>query len=57
MAVLFLVTAFWVFESLSRVRNTLFIHAGRLIRPNGQLVLSMNSYDTLKMIWISISRA
>ncbi|WP_185234992.1 IS1380 family transposase [Teredinibacter franksiae] len=40
--------AFWVFESLSRVRNTLFIHAGRLIRPNGQLVLSMNSNDTLK---------
>lgn len=40
--------AFWVFDSLSRVRNTLFIHAGRLIRPNGQFVLSMNSNDALK---------
>lgn len=40
--------AFWVFDSLNRVRNTLFIHAGRIIRPNGQFVLSMNSNDALK---------
>lgn len=40
--------ALWMFDSLSRVRNTLFIHAGRLIHPNGQFVLSMNSNDSLK---------
>ncbi|MFT7562023.1 MAG: hypothetical protein ACI93R_003957, partial [Flavobacteriales bacterium] len=28
--------AFWGFDSISRVRNTIFIHAGRLIRPNGE---------------------
>ncbi|MFT7560891.1 MAG: hypothetical protein ACI93R_002814 [Flavobacteriales bacterium] len=39
---------FWVFDSINRVRNTIFIHAGRLIRPNGHFVLSMNSNDVLK---------
>jgi hypothetical protein len=40
--------AFWGFDSISRVRNTIFIHAGRSIRPNGEFVLSMNSNDALK---------
>ncbi len=40
--------ALWVFDSLNRVRNTLFIQAGRLIRPNGKFVLSMNRDDDLE---------
>lgn len=40
--------ALWVFDSLNRVRNTLFVKAGRLIRPNGKYILSMNINDDLK---------
>ena len=40
--------ALWVFDSLSRIRNTLFVQAGRLIRPKGKFILSMNINDDLK---------
>lgn len=40
--------ALWVFDSLSRMRHTLFIQAGRLIRPNGKLVLCVNENDAFK---------
>lgn len=40
--------ALWVFNSLNRVRNTLFVQAGRLIHPNGKFILSMNMNDDLK---------
>lgn len=34
--------ALWVFDSLNRVRNTIFVQAGRLIRPKGKFILTMN---------------
>jgi len=38
----------WEFESLSRFRNKLLRKAGRLIKPQGRLVLSMNANAAIK---------
>ncbi len=35
-------TALWVFEKLQTMRRNLIQRAGRLLRPGGKLVLSMN---------------
>jgi len=40
--------ALWVFDSLHRIRNTLFIQAGRLIRPNGKFILCVNENHVFK---------
>lgn len=33
----------WVFETLSTIRNNIIRRAGRIVRPNGQLVLTMSA--------------
>ena len=38
----------WEFESLSRFRNKIIRNAGRLIKPQGRLVLSMNANAAVK---------
>jgi len=38
----------WEFESLSRFRNKIIRNAGRLIKPQGRLVLSMNANAAAK---------
>ena len=33
----------WIFETLSTIRNNVIRRAGRIVRPNGQLVLTMSA--------------
>jgi hypothetical protein len=40
--------ALWVFDSLHRVRNTVFIQAGCLIRPNGKFILCVNKNSVFR---------
>ena len=40
--------ALWAFEQLQTLRRKLIVRAGRLVRPQGQLVLSMNSDDVVE---------
>ena len=41
--------ALWRFEKLNTQRQRLIQRAGRLIRPNGQLSLSMAANDAVKV--------
>lgn len=41
-------TALWAFEQLGTVQRKLIQRAGRLLRPAGKLVLSMNSNETVE---------
>jgi hypothetical protein len=36
-------TALWAFTSLFTIRNSIIRRAGRLVRPNGVWVLTMNA--------------
>jgi hypothetical protein len=40
--------ALWCFRELSTLRRTIIQRAGRILRPAGQLILSMNSNDRLE---------
>jgi hypothetical protein len=40
--------ALWQFDQLSSIRRRLIQRAGRLIRPQGRLTLSMNANETIK---------
>ena len=40
--------ALWDFEKLDTLRRRLIQRAGRLIRPQGRLTLSMNANDTVQ---------
>ena len=35
----------WIFETLSTIRSSIIRRAGRLVRPNGQLVLTMSANE------------
>ena len=35
----------WIFETLSTIRNNVIRRAGRIVRPNGQLVLTMSANE------------
>jgi len=41
-------TALWAFEKLQTMRRNLIQRAGRLLRPGGKLVLSMNDNETVE---------
>jgi len=41
-------TALWAFEKLQTTRRSLIQRAGRLLRPGGKLVLSMNDNATVE---------
>ncbi|MCP4290061.1 MAG: hypothetical protein GY792_37560 [Gammaproteobacteria bacterium] len=40
--------ALWCFREVETVRRTLIQRAGRIIRPAGKLILSMNSNEKLE---------
>ena len=40
--------ALWCFREIETLRRTLIQRAGRIIRPAGKLILSMNSNDKLE---------
>ncbi len=35
----------WIFENLSTIRSNIIRRAGRLVRPNGQWVLTMSANE------------
>lgn len=38
----------WIFETLSTIRSNIIRRAGRLVRPNGQLVLTMSANEAAR---------
>ncbi len=41
-------TQFWKFASLESLRKRIFLNAGRIIRPQGRMILSMNANESVK---------